>query len=404
MRQLIMFWRAGGDHEANPDSILEWAKSVEPREIMTMLKNFSSWLQGKEIEGYEQRPLPNRGKYLNEKSADGKAHGSIRGFFTHNQIWLPKMEKKNGGRAPTKKNDSHYSIFKLDPDNPSLIIKDYTQFRIFLGNLNSFRDQTIALCLLSTSQDSGDLTNLNLGFVRSQEGKERLFWEGERNKTGEEFRVFFSKEATQHLRQYIAQERGGAEDDDPIFMRRANVPLSPKNITDSFHHAASKMGVLNGNTQNPFRPKRMRSIFSSACYQAKVDDGVRHILMGHIGTVSENYREMPQANLEQLYAKVEPFVSVFDEDKSQELALTRQKSEKALDLALDIREENKRLMAMVEDLAEKLGQLDGLKERIELLEEIGALPEEKEALRSIPEDAHVMTEAEKAKYGKRQKD
>ena len=201
MRQLIMFWKAGGDVEANPDSILEWGKSVDGRDIMKMLKNFSLWLQGKEIEGYERRDKPPRGKYLNQKSADAKAHGSIRGFFTHNQIWLPRMGKTNGGRAPTKKNDVHFSIFKIDPNNPSLIIKDYSQFRVFLGNLNSFRDQTIALCLLSTSQDTGDLLSLKIGFVKSQADRERLFWEGERIKTGEEFRVFFSKEATQHLRQ-----------------------------------------------------------------------------------------------------------------------------------------------------------------------------------------------------------
>jgi len=99
MRQFIMFWNAGGDAEANPDSILEWAKSVEPGDIVTMLKKFSLWLQGKEIEGYEQRPLPNRGKYLNQKSAEAKAHGSIRGFFRHNQIWLPRKGTTQGGRA-----------------------------------------------------------------------------------------------------------------------------------------------------------------------------------------------------------------------------------------------------------------------------------------------------------------
>ena len=99
MRQFIMFWNAGGDAEANPDSILEWAKSVEGQDIVAMLKNFSLWLQGKEIEGYEQRPLPNRGKYLNQKSAEAKANGSIRGFFRHNQIWLPRKGKTNGGYA-----------------------------------------------------------------------------------------------------------------------------------------------------------------------------------------------------------------------------------------------------------------------------------------------------------------
>jgi hypothetical protein len=94
MRQFIMFWKAGGDVEANPDSILEWAKSVDGRDIVKMLKNFSQWLQGKEIEGYERRDKPPRGKYLNQKSAEAKANGSIRGFFTHNQIWLPRARVK----------------------------------------------------------------------------------------------------------------------------------------------------------------------------------------------------------------------------------------------------------------------------------------------------------------------
>ena len=94
-----MFWKAGGDAEANPDSILEWAKSEDGSDIVAMLKKFSLWVQGIEIEGYERRPLPNRGKYLNRKSAEAKAHGSIRGFFRHNQIWLPRRGTINGGRV-----------------------------------------------------------------------------------------------------------------------------------------------------------------------------------------------------------------------------------------------------------------------------------------------------------------
>jgi hypothetical protein len=78
---------------------LEWAKSVDGSDIVAMLTKFSLWLQGKEIEGYEQRPLPNRGKYLNRKSAEAKAHGSIRGFFRHNQIWLPRRGPMSGGHV-----------------------------------------------------------------------------------------------------------------------------------------------------------------------------------------------------------------------------------------------------------------------------------------------------------------
>ena len=100
MRQFIMFWKAGGDAEANPDSILKWAKSVDGSDIVTMLMEFSLWLQGEDVEGYERRASPNRGKYLNRKSAEAKAHGSIRGFFRHNQIWLPRRGTTSSGHVP----------------------------------------------------------------------------------------------------------------------------------------------------------------------------------------------------------------------------------------------------------------------------------------------------------------
>jgi hypothetical protein len=97
MRQFIMFWNAGGDPDANPDSILEWAKTVDGGEIVTLLNKFSLWLQGEDVKGYQRRPLPNRGKYLNQKSAEAKANGSIRGFFRHNQILLPRKSPTIGG-------------------------------------------------------------------------------------------------------------------------------------------------------------------------------------------------------------------------------------------------------------------------------------------------------------------
>ena len=79
MRQLVRFFRAGGDIESNPDSILKWGKSAEPGEIMKVLKNFSLWLQGKDVNGHERRPVPPRGKYLNERSADARARTGARG-------------------------------------------------------------------------------------------------------------------------------------------------------------------------------------------------------------------------------------------------------------------------------------------------------------------------------------
>lgn len=301
-------------------------------------------------------------RYLNQDAASQRAQGSGRGFFTHNRLWLPKTSRKRGGRSVTKKNDVNYAIFTVDPDS-NLVVADYTQLRYFLSNL-SFRDQTIALSILSTSQDPSDLLGLTIGFVKGQDRPSgRLFWEGTRIKTGEEFRTFFSREATSFLKQYIEQERQGAGYEEPIFIRtsgrkRSSIrPVKPRNLSENFIAVAEKMGLLNGEGQNPFRPKRLRSIFSSASYQAKIDDGAKHIFMGHAGTLSEKYREMPDANLELIYAKVEVYITVYAEDKSKELAKSIEKSEKALDLALDLREDNKDLKQKILELEAEVGRL-----------------------------------------------
>ena len=383
LRQLVLFMRAGGDETANPDSILEWARLSDPIKVVDMLNDHSRWLQGEKIEGYKIRSVINRKgelKYpkMSQSSADQVTHGALRGFFTHNGLLLPGSGRIKNGRSVTKKNDANFAIFRIDPET-NMVVSDYSQLRYFLGFLKN-RDKIIALSMLNTSQDPVDILGLNVGFVKNQKDRSRLLWEGERTKTGEEFRVFFSESVTRDLKRYVENERGGAENDEPLFVRKQrdgkSIRLKPVNLSENFKSASHKSGFTKGSGQNPFRPKRMRSIFSSACYQAKIDDGARHIFMGHSGSISENYREMPVANLEQIYIKIEPFLAVYSEDKSHEIAKSITKSQQALDLALDLREENKRLTNLVNEMAERLGSFEGLTERIEEIEdyiEIGVL-------------------------------
>ena len=63
-------------------------------------------------------------------------------------------------------NKLRYAVFILD-EHTNRIIQDYSQFRYFLSNL-SFRDQVISLCLLSTSQDIGDLLKLKIEFMKNK--------------------------------------------------------------------------------------------------------------------------------------------------------------------------------------------------------------------------------------------
>ena len=360
LRQFMSYVNSkdGLDETITPDSFIEWAGKVEPEEVIDVLNSFELWLQGKKIEGYSKRVLVRNERFSQPYTANQKAQGAARGFITHNKIWLPKGRKTSGFVGKTKKNDVNYAVFKYDSESQR-VVQDYTQLRYFLSNL-SFRDQTVALCLLSTSQDISNLLELKIRFVTAQQGRDRLFWGSSRTKTGEIFKTFFSREATRYLRQYIAQERQGAKDNDPIFVRTGDKeePLLPRHVSSTSKVVAQKMGIDNGEAQNPFRPKRLRSIFSTACYQAKIDDGARHLFMGHSGTVSESYREIPEANLEAIYARVEPFLTVYAEDSTTDLIETKRKSAQAYDMALAVTEENKRIKAVWEELAERLGRAE----------------------------------------------
>ena len=377
LRNFIRFLRAGGDQEATPDSIVAWVReksdTKQGKDVIILLNKFSHWLQGKDVEGYEKRVPQRKGKFVNQGSADNMSHGTIRGLFTHNQILLPKSgRKKKSSRSRVKKNDENYAIFK--PGKNGKEIADYELLRQFLSTLN-IHDQTIIMSMLSTSQDPGDVLSLDIGFVLNQPEGERLYWEGERAKTGEDFRTLFSKETSGMVRRYVKQERKGAGKDDPLFVRTMGQRITPKHLAENCKNVADKMGLVNGKTQHPFRPKRMRSIFRSACSIAGIEKGYINIFMGHRTDVSDGYMEKPRATLELRYAMVEQYLTVFSGDVGHEIAEMKERvteyserQDKAFDLMFDIREENKRLRETVENLVERMGNLEGLKERIDEME------------------------------------
>jgi len=382
LRKFIKFFRSGGDAEVTPDSIVKWAKiqvqEDDADKVIELLNDFSFWLQGKDVEGYEKRVPTGREKFINPGSSDNISHGAIRGFITHNKVPLPKSGKKKTRRSKVKKNDEDYAIFK--PGKNGKEVADYSLLGQFLSTLN-IHDQTILISMLSTSQDPGDVLRLTVGFVTSQKNNERLYWEGERIKTDESFRTFFSKEATMRLRRYVAQERKDAGPDDPLFVRTKGRSITPKNLSENCINVARKMGVTNGETQHPFRPKRMRSIFRSACSIAGIEKGYINVFMGHRTDISDSYLEKPRATLELRYAMVEPYLTIFSGDTSQEIAEMKEqvleysaraheyseRQDQAFDLMFRLEKENTELKVDVKDLKEAV---DGLMKYIQMLEEL----------------------------------
>lgn len=286
-----------------PDELLEEAK----RDIKFAKKNildFFSYLQDV--------------KKLQRNSAITQL-AFIRGFYTHNDLNFPKrFVTPKRGVSQVSKRDQKTKIYDYDEATNKMIFHNGT-LQQFIQNLN-FRDQTVTLCLLSTGADATDLLNLNVDFVKDVKAKmskvKRFIWHSNREKDGVEFKVYFSEEATQFLKRFVEQERVNANDNEPLFIDKSNQRLKTHALSFNFKNGAKKMGYVKEGEANPFRPKRFRHLFRTACAIAEIDGGYVKAMMGHSSDISAGYLEKNSAIFKKIYLKVEPFLTVFGANRN----------------------------------------------------------------------------------------
>ena len=209
--RLGRMWEYTLEGKLNPDELLQEAKEDIKK-------------TGKRLDDYFEA----RKKQTSHNTAL-TALSFIRGFYSHNEVSFPRsitLPKKIEAKITTR--DEKTLFYDFDEETEEFVFKNGT-LQHFVQNLN-FRDQTIALCLLSTGADAKDLLNLNVGFVKDMKGevckKKRFFWHGNRAKTREPFRTFFSEEATEFLKRYVEQERADASNDEPLFVQPKREYLS----------------------------------------------------------------------------------------------------------------------------------------------------------------------------------
>jgi len=292
-------------------------------------------------------------KTLTNNSAKNGAHGYIRGFYKHNKINTHDWHNPKSTVAAVKKIDAQYPMFVLNETTQKFEL-NRTFLKSFLREL-SIRDETFTLCLISTGQDSGDILKLNVGFVRSQDPKfDRLFLNENRGKTGEELKVFFSREATKKLRAYVRKERSDASDDEPLFVTSAierrrifalehkrqfregdilpkGARLLPRILSMSFRIIEERLGIkMIKGQQSPLRPKRLRHVFRSACSYAGIEDDLVRVFLGQSGMSSKIYLSKSREELEFFYKLVEPKITVYDnEPVVEEIQKLRKQLEEA---------------------------------------------------------------------------
>lgn len=324
MKTYLDFVVSGPDSHLNPDALLR--EALENSDLArSRIMKWYNWIQGGTVEGYEPWMKEGKPHRIAQNTAVSYL-GRIRGFYTHNKVLFGKWKCPARIPSKSKQADAKLDVFKFDEENGEIFV-DTPLLQQFLANL-SFRDQTIALSLYSTSQDAGDLFKLTLGWLRGQEKESRLFWEGNREKTSEPFKVFFSKESTEMVRRYVGQERKNAQEFEPIWVVgreyeyeyngdtiTVNGGLTSSILGYNFRVAANAMGVKEEGKTNPLRPKRFRHLFRTACSTAGIDVGVTQAFMGHKTPVSSTYLSRGKAFLLSQFVQVEPFLTVF---KSQD--------------------------------------------------------------------------------------
>ena len=267
----------------------------------------------------------------NENSCIIGIYGTMRGFYSHNKIdtknWhSPKMKPKEVDQT-----DANYPLFSVNQNNRKLTLNK-SLLRDFLKSLNR-RDEVIALCLISSGLDIGDLIKLNLDFVRNQDNSNRLFLSNFRNKNGEWIKTFFSIESTKALRKYMREKRSHADDSEPIFVssiREKRNRVDSASIATNFRIAQQRLGIhLSQSKQGPLRPKRLRKVFRTACQIAAVGDDMARVFMGQKSQSSKIYLAKSREELEIFYEMVEPFVTIYSEiSDDTELSNLKQRYDK----------------------------------------------------------------------------
>jgi integrase len=319
--EFVEFRNLKRDVNVSPQILIEEGRA-DPKLELCEIRKFFNWLQGLEVEGY-----PTKSEGVRESTAKERAYSKLCSFFTHNGA--------NFGKGYTPRISEVSDAIRADQDHQFLILNgdhteiDKTELRNFLNALSP-RDRAVGLAMLSSSQDSGDLLKLTVGdflkqFLNGSAKKTRFYFEGCRAKTNVRFRTFFSEEATRAIRSYLESDRKGAKFEEPLFVintKSGSVALCPSHLNKAFLYCARSMGLeWDLDELNPFRPKRLRHYFSTCAAQAQISALFTKTFMGHALTVGEKYVEFQSADLELVYSKLEPYLSIFDaSEKVQKLS------------------------------------------------------------------------------------
>ena len=301
-------------------------------------------------------------KTTQKSSSISSAYGIIRGFFSNNDVITQNWSSPKMGVLQSNITDEQNPLFVRNDNGYEL---DREFIKKYLDELG-LRYRIICLCLLSSSLDISDVHNLKIEDVKYQKD-DNLFIVGQRSKTGEIYKTFFSKETTSMIREYIQKERKSTLGHEilfipenrmlgreykkvtgkNLFVNRVKVaeypitkPMSHENLDMLFRRATKRLEIQTKKGQfQPFRSKRFRHIFQQCCSRVGLPNTVIDIFMGHKGDINKQYETESKFELLDYYEQVEPMITIYEDipktskisELEKKISLLEEKKENVID-------------------------------------------------------------------------
>lgn len=218
-------------------------------------------------------------------------------------------------------------FLRLPPATPKKINVKHAwkleELKEFVNTATNIRDKAIILCLFQSGLSISDLCNLNYGDVMEELDERRLplHIHMYRQKTGEEFKTFFGRDAIKYLRLYL-ETRKTLTRTSPLFtMSGSNTKrLTEGAIQARFRRIVKDLSFIKEYELagfNPCRPHSLRSAFRSRL-TGKMDQDLIEFMMGHsLGGQKKAYINLPIDELRELYSNYE-YLLTFEKTSKDE--------------------------------------------------------------------------------------
>jgi len=263
------------------------------------------------------------------------------------------------------------------------------ELRSILSHLD-LKGTALVLSLVSSGMRVGEALKINISDLDLDKNPVEVSIRAEYTKTGNKRLTFLSQEAKEHILQWLRVRESYMESSHKrnYGIPRNNsedmrlFPFSESTARTMWNLALDKAGLGEKDPTTKYRKIRVHSLRKLFKTQLSMVEGAGEMPDGLLGHIDAYLRYSPQEYRE-FYLRAEYTVTIFGGADLKELAETQSEIRNLKDMTLEdhaqllnLLKENQDLKRLVENLAERLGSLEGLRERIEELEdyvEIGVL-------------------------------